>query len=323
VLRERTRLERAIDGYRRIEREVEEAVELIGMGDAEGDQAIVAEAEAALEALRQEAQRRELESLLSGEADGNDCYLEVHAGAGGTEAQDWAEMLLRMYVRWAEDHGYKVEWLEESAGEGAGIKSATVRIDGADAYGWLKTESGVHRLVRISPFDSNARRHTSFASAWVYPVVDDKITVEINDKDLRIDTYRSSGAGGQHVNKTDSAVRLTHLPTGVVVACQSERSQHQNKAHAFAMLRARLYELELEKREARVDAMNASKTEIGWGHQIRSYVLQPYQMVKDLRTGVETGNPTAVLDGDIDRFLAAALAQRIKGADALTAGKQQ
>ncbi|MGE5271647.1 MAG: peptide chain release factor 2 [Thiohalocapsa sp.] len=317
VLRERTRLERAIEGYRRIEREVDEAVELIELGDAEGDDAIVAEAEANLASLRDEAQRREVESLLSGEADANDCYLEVHAGAGGTEAQDWAEMLLRMYVRWAEAHDYKVEWLEESAGEGAGIKSATVRINGPDAYGWLKTESGVHRLVRISPFDSNARRHTSFASAWVYPVIDDKIEVEINDKDLRIDTYRSSGAGGQHVNKTDSAVRLTHLPTGVVVACQSERSQHQNRAHAFAMLRARLYELELQKREAQTEAMNATKTDIGWGHQIRSYVLQPYQMVKDLRTGVETGNPAAVLDGDLDRFLAAALAQRIAGADAL------
>ena len=322
MLRERTRLERAIDGYRRIEREVAEAVELIELGDAEGDAGVVADAERLLGALREEAQRRELESLLSGEADSNDCYLEVHAGAGGTEAQDWAEMLLRMYVRWAEAHGYKVEWLEESAGEGAGIKSASVRVLGPDAYGWLKTESGVHRLVRISPFDANARRHTSFASVWVYPVVDDKISVEINDKDLRIDTYRSSGAGGQHVNKTDSAVRITHLPTGVVVTCQSERSQHQNRAHAFAMLRARLYELELQKREAAVDAMNAAKTEIGWGHQIRSYVLQPYQMVKDLRTGVETGNPNAVLDGDIDRFLAAALAQRIAGADALTGERQ-
>jgi len=318
VLRERTRLERAIDSYRRIEREVDEAVELIGLGDADGDTAIVAEAEAGLAALRQEAQRREVESLLSGEADGNDCYLEVHAGAGGTEAQDWAEMLLRMYVRWAEDHGCKVEWIEESAGEEAGLKSATVRISGPDAYGWLKTESGVHRLVRISPFDSAARRHTSFASAWVYPVVDDKIEVEINDKDLRIDTYRSSGAGGQHVNKTDSAVRITHLPTNIVVQCQSERSQHQNRAHAFAMLRARLYELELQKREDATAAMNATKTDIGWGHQIRSYVLQPYQMVKDLRTGVETGNPASVLDGDIDRFLAAALAQRIAGADAIT-----
>jgi peptide chain release factor 2 len=320
VLRERTRLEKAIESYRRIEREVEDAVELIGLGDAEGDQGIVREAEAGLAALHAEAQRREVESLLSGEADGNDCYLEVHAGAGGTEAQDWAEMLLRMYVRWGEARGYKVEWLEESAGEGAGIKSATVRVNGPDAYGWLKTESGVHRLVRISPFDSNARRHTSFASAWVYPVIDEKIVVEIEDKYLRVDTYRSSGAGGQHVNKTDSAVRLTYTLPGadpVVAACQSERSQHQNRAHAMAMLRARLYELELQKREATVDAMNATKTDIGWGHQIRSYVLQPYQMVKDLRTGVETGNPGAVLDGDIDRFLAAALAQRIEGADAI------
>jgi peptide chain release factor 2 len=257
---------------------------------------------------------------LSGEADANDCYLEVHAGAGGTEAQDWAEMLLRMYVRWAEDHDYKVEWLEESAGEGAGIKSATVKVSGLDAYGWLKTESGVHRLVRISPFDSNARRHTSFASAWVYPVIDEKIEIDILDKDLRIDTYRASGAGGQHVNKTDSAIRITHMPSGIVVQCQSERSQHQNRAHAFAMLRARLYERELQKREAITDAMNATKTDIGWGHQIRSYVLQPYQMVKDLRTGVETGNTGAVLGGDIDRFLAAALAQRIEGADALASG---
>jgi peptide chain release factor 2 len=317
VLRERIRLERAIDSYRRIEREVDEAVELIELGEAEGDAGIVAEAEAGLETLRAEAERREVESLLSGEADGNDCYLEIHAGAGGTEAQDWAEMLLRMYVRWAEKHDYKVEWLEESAGEVAGLKSATVRIAGADAYGWMKTESGVHRLVRISPFDSAARRHTSFASAWVYPVIDEKIEVEILDKELRIDTYRSSGAGGQHVNKTDSAVRITHLPSGIVVQCQSERSQHQNRAHAFAMLRARLYEAELQKREAATDAMNATKTDIGWGHQIRSYVLQPYQMVKDLRTGVETGNPAAVLDGDLDRFLAAALAQRIEGADAI------
>jgi peptide chain release factor 2 len=270
--------------------------------------------------LRAEAARRELESLLSGEADGNDCYLEVHAGAGGTEAQDWAEMLLRMYVRWAEAHDYKAEWLEESGGEEAGLKSATVRISGPDAYGWLKTESGVHRLVRISPFDSNDRRHTSFASVWVYPVVDDKIEVEINDKDLRIDTYRSSGAGGQHVNKTDSAVRITHMPSGIVVQCQSERSQHQNRAHAFAMLRARLYDAELQRREAVTDAKNATKTDIGWGHQIRSYVLQPYQMVKDLRTGVETSNTGAVLDGDIDRFLAAALAARIEGSDAIATG---
>jgi peptide chain release factor 2 len=316
-LRERTRLAAAIGGYRRIERELEETIELIELGEAEGEQAVVAEAAETLEALRAEAARRELESLLSGEADGNDCFLEVHAGAGGTEAQDWALMLLRMYVRWAEAHGYKVEWLEESGGEEAGLKSATIRVAGEDAYGWLKTESGVHRLVRISPFDSNARRHTSFASVWVYPVVDDRIEVAIDDKDLRIDTYRSSGAGGQHVNKTDSAVRITHLPSGIVVQCQSERSQHQNRAHAFAMLRARLYEAELQRREAVTEAMNAAKTEIGWGHQIRSYVLQPYQMVKDLRTGVESPNPALVLDGDLDRFLAAALAQRIAGADAI------
>ncbi|MBV8494111.1 MAG: peptide chain release factor 2 [Alphaproteobacteria bacterium] len=323
LLRERTRLERAIEGYRRIEREVDDAVELIELGDAEGDRSVVVEAEGNLERLREEARKRELESLLSGEADANDCYLEVHAGAGGTEAQDWAEMLLRMYVRWAEDHDYKVEWLEESAGEGAGIKSATVKVSGVDAYGWLKTESGVHRLVRISPFDSNARRHTSFASVWVYPVIDDKFEVEIQDKYLRVDTYRASGAGGQHVNKTDSAVRMTYTLPGsepIVVACQSERSQHQNRASAQSMLRARIYELELQKRDAKIEAMNAAKTDIGWGHQIRSYVLQPYQMVKDLRTGVETGNTGAVLDGDIDRFLAAALAQRIEGADALASG---
>jgi peptide chain release factor 2 len=316
-LRERNRLDQAIGSCRRIEHELDEALELAELGEAEGEETVVAEAAATLAGLRAEAAKRELESLLSGEADGNDCYLEVHAGAGGTEAQDWAEMLLRMYVRWAEAHDYKAEWLEESGGEEAGIKSATVKIVGANAYGWLKTESGVHRLVRISPFDANARRHTSFASVWVYPVVDDKIEIAINDKDLRIDTYRSSGAGGQHVNKTDSAVRITHMPSGIVVQCQSERSQHQNRARAFAMLRARLYEQELEKREAQTDAMNAGKSEIGWGHQIRSYVLQPYQMVKDLRTGVETGNAGAVLDGDLDRFLGAALAQRITGADAL------
>ncbi|HEV2188914.1 MAG TPA: peptide chain release factor 2 [Stellaceae bacterium] len=320
LMRERTRLDHLVGGYRRIEQGHKDAIELIELAEAEGDDSVVKEAEATLEKLHAEAAQRELESLLSGEADANDCYLEVHAGSGGTEAQDWAEMLLRMYVRWAEAHGYKVEWVEESAGEGAGIKSATVRVNGANAYGWLKTESGVHRLVRISPFDSAARRHTSFASAWVYPVIDDKIEIEIEDKYLRVDTYRSSGAGGQHVNKTDSAVRLTYTAPGaepVAVACQSERSQHQNRAQAFAMLRARLYELELQKREAATDAMNATKTDIGWGHQIRSYVLQPYQMVKDLRTGVEIGNAPAVLNGDIDRFLAAALAQRIEGADAI------
>jgi len=320
LARERSRLDHLVGGYKRIEQDYRDALELIELGEAEDDETVVKDAESSLDKLRAEAQQRELESLLSGEADGNDCYLEVHAGSGGTEAQDWAEMLLRMYVRWAEAHDYKVEWVEESAGEGAGIKSATVLVKGGNAYGWLKTESGVHRLVRISPFDANARRHTSFASAWVYPVIDDKIEIEIQDKYLRVDTYRASGAGGQHVNKTDSAVRLTYTAPGsepVAVACQSERSQHQNRAQAFAMLRARLYELELQKREAATDAMNASKTDIGWGHQIRSYVLQPYQVVKDLRTGVEIGNAPAVLDGDIDRFLSASLAARIEGADAI------
>ncbi len=324
-MRERTRLDKGVNGYKRIERELEDTLGLAELAEAEGDNATLDEAQKALEKLRDEVKARELESLLSGEADGNDAYLEVHPGAGGTEAQDWAEMLLRMYMRWAEQHGYKIEWIEESAGEGAGIKSATVKVMGENAYGWLKTESGVHRLVRISPFDANARRQTSFASVWVYPVVDDKIEVEIQDKYLRVDTYRSSGAGGQHVNKTDSAVRMTYqLPGGdpVVVACQSERSQHQNRAKATAMLKARLYEIELQKQEAQTDAMNATKTDIGWGHQIRSYVLQPYQMVKDLRTGVETGNTGAVLDGGLDRFLEASLAARIKGADAAINKKQ-
>ena len=319
-MRERTRLERLVGGYKRIERELADTLGLAEIAEAEGDQAMLDEAQKALAKLRDDVKAREIDSLLSGEADGNDAYLEVHAGAGGTEAQDWAEMLLRMYMRWADAHSYKVEWIEESAGEGAGVKSATVRIIGENAYGWLKTESGVHRLVRISPFDANARRQTSFASVWVYPVVDDKIEVEVADKYLRVDTYRSSGAGGQHVNKTDSAVRMTYTPPGgdrpVVVACQSERSQHQNRAKAMAMLKARLYEIELQKQEAQADAMNATKSDIGWGHQIRSYVLQPYQMVKDLRTGVEIGNTGAVLDGDIDRFLEASLAARIKGADA-------
>jgi peptide chain release factor 2 len=284
---------------------------LIEMGEAEGEPEIVAEAEASLEALRARAAKIELESLLSGEADGNDAYLEVHAGAGGTEAQDWALILQRMYVRWAERHDCKVEWLEESAGEEAGIKSATLKIMGTNAYGWLKTESGVHRLVRISPFDSQARRHTSFASVWVYPVVDDAIDIEVLDKDLRIDTYRASGAGGQHVNKTESAIRITHIPTGIVVQCQSDRSQHRNRATAMSMLKARMYERELQLQEEKAQAQSANKTDIGWGHQIRSYVLQPYQMVKDLRTGVEMGNTGAVLDGDIDSFLEAALAAKV------------
>jgi peptide chain release factor 2 len=314
-MRERNRLDQAIGGYRKIERELDDTLGMIELAEAEGDQGMVAEAEKQLDALKLDVHKRELESLLSGEADGNDCYLEIHAGAGGTEAQDWALMLTRMYVRWAEQHGFKTDWLEESPGEEAGLKSATIKVMGTNAYGWLKTESGVHRLVRISPFDSQARRHTSFASAWVYPVIDDKIEIEILDKDLRIDTFRASGAGGQHINKTDSAIRITHMPTGIVVSCQQDRSQHRNRAIAWDMLRARLYELELKKREDAADALNATKTEIGWGHQIRSYVLQPYQMVKDLRTGVETGNSGAVLDGGIDQFLEASLAARIKGVD--------
>jgi peptide chain release factor 2 len=314
-MRERTRLAAAIERQRQLDQEFADASALAELAEEEGDAEARAAAEAALNELRDRLGRLQLESLLSGEADANDCFLEIHAGAGGTESQDWAEMLLRMYTRWAEAHGFKLEWIEESPGEEAGLKSVTVRVTGANAYGWLKTESGVHRLVRISPFDSQARRHTSFASVWVYPVVDENIEVEINDKDLRIDTYRSSGAGGQHVNKTDSAVRLTHLPSGIVVACQNDRSQHRNRAQAFAMLRARLYELELQKRREAAEAQEAGKSDIGWGHQIRSYVLQPYQMVKDLRTGVEKGNAQGVLDGDIDAFLEAALAQEPAAAD--------
>ncbi len=312
-MRERTRLDQAISGYRSVEREFNDTVELIELGEAEDDQEVVEDAGKALTRLRKRTARMQLESLLSGEADGNDCYLEVNAGAGGTEAQDWAQMLLRMYLRWAEAHGHKVNWLEESAGEEAGIKSATVEIKGDSAYGWLKTESGVHRLVRISPFDSQARRHTSFASVSVSPVIDESIEVTVEDKDLRIDTYRASGAGGQHVNKTDSAVRITHLPTGIVVQCQNDRSQHRNRARAMDMLRARLYEAELKKREETAKAEAEAKSEIGWGHQIRSYVLQPYQMVKDLRTNVEKGNAQGVLDGDIDAFLEAALAAKVQG----------
>ncbi len=310
-MRERTRLDDAISAYRTLEQDLEDGIALAELAEEEGDQAADAEAEAALAETRKEAKRRELESLLSGEADGNDCFLETHAGAGGTESQDWAEMLLRMYVRWAGRRGCEVSWIEESPGEEAGIKSAVIRISGANSYGWLKTESGVHRLVRISPFDASSRRHTSFASVWVYPVVDDAIEVEIVEKDLRIDTYRASGAGGQHVNRTDSAVRITHLPTGIVVQCQAERSQHRNKAAAYSMLRARLYEQELQKRESEASALAEQKSAIGWGHQIRSYVLQPYRLVKDVRTNLENTNPDAVLDGDIDGFLAASLAARV------------
>jgi peptide chain release factor 2 len=322
-MRERTALERSIGGFEALERELDDTVELIGLAEAEGDAALVEDGARTLAALRDRAAKQQLESLLSGEADANDCYLEIHAGAGGTESQDWAAMLLRMYVRWAERRGFKVEWIQESPGEEAGIKSATLRLSGENAYGWAKTESGVHRLVRISPFDSQARRHTSFASAWVYPVVDDNIEIEINDSDLRVDTYRASGAGGQHVNKTSSAIRITHLPTNIVVQCQTDRSQHRNRASAMAMLKARLYELELEKREAATQADNALKTDIGWGHQIRSYVLHPYQMVKDLRTGVETSDTQAVLDGDIDPFIEAALAARLIGRGGKPGVKEQ
>ncbi len=311
-MRERTHLEGGLGEIDSFEQELADNLELLEMAEAEDDSGVAAEAEAALKKLQSRAAKAELQTLLSGEADANDCYLEVHAGAGGTEAQDWAEMLLRMYSRWAEAHGHKVEWLEESAGEEAGLKSATLKIIGRNAYGWLKTESGVLRLVRISPYDSSSRRHTSFASAWVYPVVDEEIEVEIEDKDLRIDTYRASGAGGQHVNKTDSAVRLTHEPSGIVVQCQSSRSQHKNKATALSMLKARLYENELQKREEETQADRGEKTDIGWGHQIRSYVMQPYQMVKDTRTEVETSNVQGVLDGDLDDFMAAALAARVK-----------
>lgn len=313
LMKERQRLEAAIDGVKSAEQGVEDAIELIELGEAEGDNDVIVDAEAGLSDLRQDVQRREVEALLSGEADGNDTYLEIHAGAGGTESQDWAQMLMRMYMRFAEQRGYKVEVVGNSPGEEAGIKAATLLIKGEQAYGWLKTESGVHRLVRISPYDSNARRHTSFASVWVFPVIDDNIEIEVNESDCRIDTYRASGAGGQHVNTTDSAVRITHQPTGIVVQCQNERSQHKNRATAWGMLRARLYEMELKKREEKAEAEAAQKSEIGWGHQIRSYVLQPYQMVKDLRTGVESTNPSAVLDGDIDSFIEAALAQRVEG----------
>ncbi len=312
-MRQRQQLERAVGDYRRLEQELDDAITLIELGESEEDAGSIEEGESALRRLEQEVQRRGVEALLSGEADTNDAYLEVHAGAGGTESQDWAEMLARMYTRWAENRGYKVALIEESPGEEAGLKSATIEISGENAYGWLKTESGVHRLVRISPYDANARRHTSFASVWVYPVVDDNIEIEIKESDCRIDTYRSSGAGGQHVNTTDSAVRITHLPTNIVVASQQERSQIKNRAIAWAMLKSRLYELELKKREEKANREAASKTEIGWGHQIRSYVLQPYQLVKDLRPGTQRSSPSSVLDGEIDEFLESALAQRIKG----------
>jgi peptide chain release factor 2 len=312
-MRDRDDLAVQVAHVKRFEAIIRDNAELIAMGEAEGDADIIKEAEKALFDAVKEARSAQVETLLSGEADANDCYIEIHAGAGGTESQDWASMLLRMYSRWAERRKFKVETMEIHDGEEAGIKSATIKVSGHNAYGWLKTESGVHRLVRISPYDSAARRHTSFSSAWVYPVVDDTIDIQISESDLKVDTYRSSGAGGQHVNTTDSAIRITHVPSGIVVACQAERSQHKNRATAMAMLKARLYEVELQKREEAVNAAAAAKTDIGWGHQIRSYVLQPYQMVKDLRTGAETSNTSAVLDGDLDDFMEASLASRIGG----------
>ena len=313
VMRERRRLEEAMGATKAIERELTETVELIEMAEAEGDSSLVDDAVTSLSELAERADRDKVAALLAGEADANNSYIEINAGAGGTESNDWAGMLQRMYSRWAERHGMKVELVDFHAGEQAGIKSATLLIKGENAYGNLKVEGGVHRLVRISPYDSSARRHTSFASVWVYPEVDEDIDIEINESELRIDTYRASGAGGQHVNTTDSAVRITHIPTGIVVACQNERSQHKNRAQAFKQLKARLYEAELQRREAEADVANAAKTDIGWGHQIRSYVLQPYQLVKDLRTGVTSTSPTDVLDGDLDKFMAAALSQRVTG----------
>jgi peptide chain release factor 2 len=312
-MRKRQDLDQRINGVLRLERMIEDNLGLIELGEAEGDQSVVADAEKALMALRPDVADQELEALLSGEADHNDSYVQINAGAGGTESQDWASMLMRMYVRWANRGKFKVSVLDQHDGEEAGIKSCTLEIKGHNAYGKLKTESGVHRLVRISPYDSNARRHTSFASVWCYPVIDDEIDIQVNESDCKIDTYRASGAGGQHVNTTDSAVRITHIPTGIIVACQAERSQHKNRSTAFKMLKARLYEMELQKQQEKIDAANAKKTDIGWGHQIRSYVLQPYQLVKDLRTGHTSTNPDSVLDGDLDDFIQASLAKRVHG----------
>ncbi len=311
TMREKNRLERKLLSIDNLQSEMEDAVAILELGVAEADMELVSDAEDLLSGLVDIAEKRQLESLLSGEADEYPCFVEVHAGAGGTEAQDWALMLVRMYSRWSEARGFKIQLIEESAGEEAGVKSVTMRIEGENAYGWLKTESGVHRLVRISPFDSSARRHTSFASVWVYPVVDDNIEIEIDDKDLRVDTYRASGAGGQHVNKTDSAIRITHIPTNIVVQCQNDRSQHRNRATAYNMLKARLYELELQRREDAANDLESNKADIGWGSQIRSYVLHPYQMVKDLRTNIEKGNAQSVLDGDLDDFIEASLAARV------------
>tara|TARA_B100000780_G_scaffold255003_1_gene203445 strand:+ start:1900 stop:2856 length:957 start_codon:yes stop_codon:yes gene_type:complete len=310
-MKERTRLDKKISSVRDIEQTLEDNIGMIELAEAEGDQDVIKESEGILNHLRTKVERRQLESLLSGEADGNDCYLQINAGAGGTEAQDWADILLRMYTRWCEKNDFKIEVLERNDGEEAGIKSITLKVSGEDSYGWLKTETGVHRLVRISPFDSSARRHTSFASVSVSPVIDDSIEIEIEEKDIKVDTYRSSGAGGQHVNTTDSAVRITHIPTGIVAACQNQRSQHQNRAAAMEMLKGKIYEMELRKREDAAAAEHGEKTDIGWGHQIRSYVLHPYQMIKDLRTGVETTDTQAVLNGDLDQFLEASLALQL------------
>jgi len=315
LMREHVNLENSINSLEKIVSEFSDNLELIEMGEAEDDQEIVLEAETQIEAIAGKLVRLRLKSMLSGEADANNCYVEIHAGAGGTESQDWAEMLLRMYSRWSDQRNFKAELVETSVGEEAGIKSATLHVKGEDAYGWMKTESGVHRLVRISPFDSNARRHTSFASVWIYPEIDDELKIDINESDLRIDTYRASGAGGQHVNTTDSAIRITHKPTGIVVQCQAERSQHKNRASALSMLKARLYEAELQKREVEKQAIESEKTEIGWGHQIRSYVLHPYQMVKDLRTGMERGDAQRILDGDLDQFMEASLAAKLVDGD--------
>jgi len=312
-MRERTKIINAMDDIKALESEVSDAAEMYEMAELEEDDSLKEDIVESMTAALERAERAELSALLSGEVDGNDCFVEINAGAGGTESQDWANMLRRMYVRWANAHGMKVEELDSHDGEEAGIKSATLKFSGENAYGWLKSESGVHRLVRISPFDSNAKRHTSFSSVSVSPVLDDTIDVDIEEKDVRTDTYRASGSGGQHVNKTDSAIRLTHEPTGIVVQCQSDRSQHKNRASAWNMLRARIYELEMRKREEAAQANADAKTDIGWGHQIRSYVLQPYQMIKDLRTGVETSDTKGVLDGDLDKFLAASLAAAVGG----------
>lgn len=311
-MQERSRLETAFENIAGLTKDLDENIELAELAEMDDDQELLEAAAKALIAVQEKAGKAELEALLSGEADSNDCYVEIHPGAGGTEAQDWAEMLLRMYTRWAQAHGKKVDVLEEQSGDEAGIKSATIRVKGHNAFGWLKTESGVHRLVRISPYDSSSRRHTSFASVWVYPEIDDTIDIDINESDCRIDTYRASGAGGQHINKTDSAVRITHEPTGIVVQCQADRSQHKNRSLAWDMLRSRLYEAEMQKREAEAQELADNKSEIGWGHQIRSYVLQPYQLVKDLRTNVETSDTSGVLDGDLDQFMAAALSARLE-----------